>query len=677
MSLHPWSSPSDDCESFLAYSNMLLVKCPNCEASYKLSEELYRRKAAGFGVVVTCRHCKTEIHVDEHGNAVAAPSDDSAPDATTVPPAPVLKKAPPVIAPPNANPPLEDGSAEQTPIAAALARAAAGPPRPNAGAPRPKLTVGRIQASPTAIGGLGPYMPSAPKQPTAAAVTPAAPSVPVAPIAPSGVGNVVTNQPAPKPAPRPPARTVRQPTLIGLRPPKDEPSSPKLVALSPGLLNIDDDVTRVLRAPDLPPPPPPVPPPPPEDPITLAPASDGDGDGETHRPPPLAAPDLSDLEELDLPIASEDMLPDSSSEITRTVDAEELMGSLPKPKLPQAPPIRKMPTPLLADATAEPPSMTSAPKIDTLVHDLPPKPSKAPKKPPAPSDDFFGESQGGFDTAAPPIAPPDAGALTRRPLSSRPEAAAIATKPSIQLKKQRKNRALVWLLALGAIGAAALFLRDRLHLTSRAAPELPQPAVPTTAAPAPPPAAPAETAEPTISAEPASTEIAAAPSASTPPAAASATPTPPAPTAAPALAATTPTARPTTTPAATPTSVATAKPTSAPAAAPIAATKPTSTPTYEPAGSVGTEPFDSAAARSALDAAAAQASSCRKPGDPSGVAVVTITYSPTGRVTSANIGGPPFQATPTGGCIASTMRKARVPPFAGDMVTVRKTVSIN
>jgi cytoskeletal protein RodZ len=656
---------------------MLLVKCPNCEASYKLSEELYRRKAAGFGVVVTCRHCRTEIHVDEHGNAVAAPPDESAPDATTVPPAPVLKKAPPVIAPPTAKPAIDSAGAEQTPIGAALARAAASPPRPNAGPPRPKLTVGKIQASPTVIGGLGPYMPSAPKQPSAAAVTPAAPSVPVAPSAASDTASVVTSQPAPKPAPRAPVRSVRQPTLIGLRPPKDEPSSPKLVALSPGLLNIDDDVTRVLRAPDLPPPPPPVPPPPPaEDPVTLAPAADGD-DGETQRPPPLAAPDLSDLEELDLPIASEDMLPDSSNEITRTVDDEELIESLRKPRLPQAPPIRKMPGPPIAETTAEPPSMTSAPKIDALVHDLPPKLSKAPRKPPPPSDDFFGESQGGFDTAAPPIAPPDAGALTRRPLSSRPEAAAIATKPSIQLKKQRKNRALVWLLALTGIGAAAFLLRDRLHLTSRAAPELPQPAVPATAAPAPTPAAPAETAEPTVSAEPASTDSAAAPSASTPPAAASVTPAPPAPTAAPALAATTPTARPTATPAATPTSVATAKPTSAPTAAPITATKPTSTPTYEPAGSVGTEPFDSAAARAALDAAAAQASSCRKPGDPSGVAVVTITYSPTGRVTSANIGGPPFQATPTGGCIASTMRKARVPPFAGDMVTVRKTVGIN
>jgi hypothetical protein len=55
---------------------------------------------------------------------------------------------------------------------------------------------------------------------------------------------------------------------------------------------------------------------------------------------------------------------------------------------------------------------------------------------------------------------------------------------------------------------------------------------------------------------------------------------------------------------------------------------------------------------------------------------VTITFSPSGRVTSATIGGPPFAGTPTGGCIAATLRRARVPPFTGDMVTVKKTVEI-
>ena len=54
----------------------------------------------------------------------------------------------------------------------------------------------------------------------------------------------------------------------------------------------------------------------------------------------------------------------------------------------------------------------------------------------------------------------------------------------------------------------------------------------------------------------------------------------------------------------------------------------------------------------------------------------TITFAPSGRVTSANISGPPFAGTPTGGCIAAALRKARVPAFDGDRVTVSKTIVI-
>jgi hypothetical protein len=86
--------------------------------------------------------------------------------------------------------------------------------------------------------------------------------------------------------------------------------------------------------------------------------------------------------------------------------------------------------------------------------------------------------------------------------------------------------------------------------------------------------------------------------------------------------------------------------------------------------------FDRAAARNALASAAAQASSCRKQGDPSGTANLTITFAPSGRVTSAQIQGPPFSGTPTGGCIASTMRRANVPAFSGDYVTVSKTIVV-
>lgn len=86
--------------------------------------------------------------------------------------------------------------------------------------------------------------------------------------------------------------------------------------------------------------------------------------------------------------------------------------------------------------------------------------------------------------------------------------------------------------------------------------------------------------------------------------------------------------------------------------------------------------FDADAAAEALQGAAESASSCRQASDPSGVAVVTITFAPSGRVTTANISGPPFVGTATGSCIAATLRRAKVPPFKGKLVTVRKTVTI-
>ncbi len=87
-------------------------------------------------------------------------------------------------------------------------------------------------------------------------------------------------------------------------------------------------------------------------------------------------------------------------------------------------------------------------------------------------------------------------------------------------------------------------------------------------------------------------------------------------------------------------------------------------------------PFNQDAARAALGNMAAQAASCRKAGDPGGTARVVITFAPSGRATSATVNGPPFAGTATGGCIAATMRRAQVPAFAGDYISVSKTVTI-
>jgi hypothetical protein len=87
-------------------------------------------------------------------------------------------------------------------------------------------------------------------------------------------------------------------------------------------------------------------------------------------------------------------------------------------------------------------------------------------------------------------------------------------------------------------------------------------------------------------------------------------------------------------------------------------------------------PFNKDAAVAALNTAVAQASGCRQDGDPTGTARVVVTFAPSGRVTSANLNGPPFAGTRTGGCIAATMRRAKIPAFSGEYVTVGKSVII-
>jgi hypothetical protein len=94
-----------------------------------------------------------------------------------------------------------------------------------------------------------------------------------------------------------------------------------------------------------------------------------------------------------------------------------------------------------------------------------------------------------------------------------------------------------------------------------------------------------------------------------------------------------------------------------------------------PAAATGGE-FDRSAARAALARAAAQAAGCKQPDDPAGGAKVTVTFSPSGRATSAQVVGAPFQGTKTGACIAITFRSASVPPFEGDSVVVSKDVSL-
>ena len=115
-----------------------------------------------------------------------------------------------------------------------------------------------------------------------------------------------------------------------------------------------------------------------------------------------------------------------------------------------------------------------------------------------------------------------------------------------------------------------------------------------------------------------------------------------------------------------------------PGPGPAPATKSTSAPAKEkePAPVAATGPFSVSAAQVALTQAAGNAQGCKKPGGPTGTGKVQVTFAPSGRVTSANVNGAPFAGTPVGGCVASAFRRARIPAFTGNPVTVSKSFSV-
>ncbi|HYQ00494.1 MAG TPA: zinc-ribbon domain-containing protein [Polyangiaceae bacterium] len=88
-------------------------------------------------------------------------------------------------------------------------------------------------------------------------------------------------------------------------------------------------------------------------------------------------------------------------------------------------------------------------------------------------------------------------------------------------------------------------------------------------------------------------------------------------------------------------------------------------------------PFSKASAISALTAAAGSAGACKKPGGPTGPGKATVTFAPSGRVTTATVAGGSYAGTAVGGCVASAFRRAHVPAFSGSAVTVSKSFQIN
>jgi hypothetical protein len=86
--------------------------------------------------------------------------------------------------------------------------------------------------------------------------------------------------------------------------------------------------------------------------------------------------------------------------------------------------------------------------------------------------------------------------------------------------------------------------------------------------------------------------------------------------------------------------------------------------------------FDPSVADAAIGAAFQRARGCRSAGDTKGIASVTLTYAPSGRVTTALVSGT-FAGTPVGSCIAAMLRSARIEPFTGALVTVKRSALLD
>jgi hypothetical protein len=84
--------------------------------------------------------------------------------------------------------------------------------------------------------------------------------------------------------------------------------------------------------------------------------------------------------------------------------------------------------------------------------------------------------------------------------------------------------------------------------------------------------------------------------------------------------------------------------------------------------------FNTQAAREALEDAAGRAGKCRNIDAPTGTARIAVTFAPNGLATNAVIESGPFVGTAAGTCVASKFRAAKVPPFSGESVIVRKSV---
>ncbi len=87
-------------------------------------------------------------------------------------------------------------------------------------------------------------------------------------------------------------------------------------------------------------------------------------------------------------------------------------------------------------------------------------------------------------------------------------------------------------------------------------------------------------------------------------------------------------------------------------------------------------PFNVGAAKAALAGAAGNASACGD-GEATGSARVSVTFGHDGRVTAAAVdGSAPWASSSVGSCIVGVMRKAAIPAYSGEVVTVLTRVTL-
>jgi hypothetical protein len=386
---------------------------------------------------------------------------------------------------------------------------------------------------------------------------------------------------------------------------------------------------------------------------TARPLTTSEDEPPTLRPSSLTALGASSPEDAG---GSGVLAPSPEAESSPTTLEESALESLPPGTL-DAPP----------QASPEPQATRSVPAPNIFDIELPsPSPAReAPPAPPRPRDtDRAGESV--LAAAPSDVAPPNIDVFSQQGLNV-PGATPSTTPSAAPPERLGLSTWLLLLVVFAALGGAALLVgRETAKRTADAHTEQ-------VVAPSATPAASVAPASATASLSATATSAASeAPSTST-----SAAPTTTA-----SVTAASETGPRVTEPAATkgsrPTSAAEKPATKSPVASPQKE-EPAKKKTEEQPEDTTTSPpaaFDRNAATAALNQAAASASSCRKPGDPSGVANVSVTFSTSGRATRAVLSGPPFAGTATGGCIASKLRGARIPKFAGDRVTVRKRVVI-